>query len=280
MAAGGSAETKVNKCQDTRSAIFTTTDDTATSLTVQMHDGQLVGDSTDCSGGIGLDANECCGGDNGNACGTSQHVCTTSINIDLDTCGCLDDSCDDTLVRQLVAFSMQAPRVRSLPPHAPLGGEPHAANCNASPCPAPPCILQVNNPLSCSTSDECKTILAGAWAAAPCLVPTCQADKTCTLAAPGAWDHSICQAKYDAAATPYSPKPPLQLCERPMCQSDGSCGTGAKPANTPCRSKAGECDEADVCNGTSLTCTDTFAPAGTDCGNADNVGGPCDAQDK
>ena len=71
--------------------------------------------------------------------------------------------------------------------------------------------------------------------------------------------------------TPATCPQPSQPCAVATCIG-GVCGTGPRAAGTVCRAAAGDCDLAEVCNGTSLDCpANQFRPAGTVCRAASGV---------
>jgi len=82
----------------------------------------------------------------------------------------------------------------------------------------------------------------------------------------------------DAGPITIETEPEAQACEDVRCDPEtGHWTSTPKGAGETCREAAGECDVADVCDGTNLECpADEAADVGTTCGPAPS--GDCDAQ--
>lgn len=156
----------------------------------------------------------------------------------------------------------------------------------AAPCLNPKCkadgSCELAEPATGMDDNRCKTALATAWAAKPCLDPKCVTTGAtagaCELVAPAALDpsyHKRCEDRYNTSPKQAPYIADLELCEQPICRAldggaqDGTCTTGPKAKDTPCRAQASNCgasgdqlcpcDVADKCDGSSITCEDKKA---------------------
>jgi hypothetical protein len=116
-------------------------------------------------------------------------------------------------------------------------------------------------------------------------VRLCHKGKTLTVAEPAVPAHlrhgdtiGPCEATPPPECTTAATCPvPPQLCEQATCV-DGKCGSGPKAAGTVCRAAAGECDVAEVCNGTALDCpANQVKPNQTPCSGGSCQNGRCTA---
>ncbi|NOS67808.1 MAG: DUF4215 domain-containing protein [Candidatus Peribacteraceae bacterium] len=112
--------------------------------------------------------------------------------------------------------------------------EADGTTCSSGQCAAGSCVSCVNNTPCTALNTTCATY-------------------TCDVA------NHVCEASYTASGTACTAD--AEACTQDICSgSSATCSHPAGNSGTSCRAKAGVCDVAEACNGSSTTCpTDGFA---------------------
>ncbi|MFO0546856.1 MAG: hypothetical protein U0271_00645 [Polyangiaceae bacterium] len=139
---------------------------------------------------------------------------------------------------------------------------------------------------ACDAQDECVGTSGDTAFCAPMVLPQGTECRSSISAcdAPESCDGAGADCPQDSALAPGTPcgASPTEPCDaQDTCTgkvgATAVCQALVAPAGTSCRASVGECDKADVCNGSSATCADAALPVGAPCGQA--ASGDCNAQD-
>jgi len=121
-----------------------------------------------------------------------------------------------------------------------------AENCSGS---SAACPADVNKPIGATCDDANR----------------CTIDDVCN-------DKGVCTGKFNCMCRTNADCDDKNPCSIDRCGSNSACVYTVAPAGAQCRAKAGVCDVAEKCDGTSIECPpDVFVQQGTMCRDADGV---------
>ena len=222
--------------------------------------------------------------------GHSATPTTTDTCGDLSTAGGpVDWTVDVTVACSIVGGQLTIPSCRVWEQNA-----NHQTSCTnlqqagtGSKCDCNPLVVTANlNPCAvttCNDSNECTsdscTVINRVCQNGTNNGTSCTSDAQCTGGGNCGGGEAQCVYTPKTAGTPCGDQSSGDCKAPDACDANGVCQTGYKSSTTICRNSAGQCDVAESCTGTSVTCpANGFASATTTCVGTSN-GGACDGTD-